>query len=92
MIVDCKFPTSDKNFEKKVTSAKFSIFLLWLISKKGMYGYEIIKTIKSDKAIPSITLSKIYPLLGDLTRGGFISQNKILHGKRAKKVYRLTRK
>ncbi len=83
---------SGKNFEKKIGREKFSIFLLWMISRKEQHGYEMIQTIRKDGAIPSFAASKIYPILRELHRKGLISQKKIMQGKRARKVYQVTKK
>jgi DNA-binding PadR family transcriptional regulator len=92
MIIDQRTRVSGKDFEKRITKERFLIFLLWLISKKEMHGYEIIKTIKSDKAIASVAASKLYPLLNELNKKGFVTQNKVMQGKRVRKVYSLTEK
>jgi len=81
-----------KNIEKKIGKVKFSIFLLWMISKKEQHGYEIIKTIKEDPCMPSFAASKIYPLLSDLSKKGLISSKKVMQGKRARKIYYVTAK
>ena len=92
MILDGKAIAHDKNFEKKIGKEKFSVFLLWLISKKDMHGYEIIKTIKEEPHIPSFAASKIYPLLKELNKKGLITQKRVMQGKRARKVYSITAK
>ena len=91
MIIEGK-AFSGKDFEKKIGKEKFSIFLLWMISRKEQHGYEIIKTIKEDPHMPSFTASKIYPLLRDLTKKGLISSRKVMQGKRARKIYYITAK
>ena len=85
-------PIPHRDIEKNVPKEHFLIFLLWLISKREMHGYEIIKILRSDKAIPSMAISKVYPLLSELSRKGLISQKKVTQGKRVKKLYRLTAK
>ncbi len=92
MALDIKSAMSGKNFEKKAARIRFSMFLLWLLSKKERHGYDIIKLIKSDRQIPSVAVSRMYPLLKDLAKQGLIAQRKVMHGKRARKVYRLTQK
>lgn len=91
MIVGGKAFTG-KDIEKKVGRENFSLFLLWMISKKEQHGYEIIKTIKEDPCIPSFAASKIYPLLRNLLKKGLITQKKVLLGKRARKIYQITPK
>jgi len=92
MTLDIKSAVSGRNFEKKAAKMRFSMFLLWLISKKERHGYEIIKLLKSDKHIPSVAISRMYPILNDLTKQGLVAQRKVMQGKRARKVYRLTKK
>ncbi len=91
MIIEGK-AFSSKNIEKKIGREKFSVFLLWMISKKEQHGYRIIRTIKEDGGIPSFAASKIYPILRDLHRKGLISQKKVMQGKRARKLYQITKK
>lgn len=92
MSIEPKRPNPHPGIGKNVPKEHFLIFLLWLISKREMHGYEIIKILRSDKVIPSMAISKVYPLFGELTRKGLISQRKEMHGKRARKLYRLTAK
>ncbi len=92
VIIDNKASVSGGSLEKRILKQHFFVFLLWLMSKKEMHGYEVIKTLKSDNTLPSVAVSKIYPLLGELCRKGFISQRRVMQGKRARKAYRLTPK
>jgi len=92
VIIDNKASVTGRDLEKRIIKQHFFVFLLWLISKKEMHGYEVIKTLRSDNTLPSVAVSKIYPLLGELCRKGFISQRKVMQGKRARKAYRLTAK
>ncbi|MBN1169607.1 PadR family transcriptional regulator [Candidatus Micrarchaeota archaeon] len=91
MIIDGKI-FSSKNFINKLRKEKFSIFLLWMMSRKEQHGYEIIKTINKDPCIPSFPASRIYPLLHDLSQKGLLSQKKIMQGKRSRKIYAITAK
>ncbi len=90
MIIDVKLASGGKNFEKKMAKQKFSVFLLWMISRKEQHGYEIIKTIKEDPVMPNFAASKIYPILKELSKKGLISQKKVMQGKRVRKVYYIT--
>ncbi|MEW6749259.1 MAG: PadR family transcriptional regulator [Candidatus Micrarchaeota archaeon] len=91
MIIDTNLLRA-KDFEKKLTNHKLSVFLLWLISGKSMHGYDIIKTMRSDPVIVPIAASKVYPLLAGLSRKGLVAHKTIMHGKRAKKLYHVTPK
>jgi len=75
---------------ERVARVKFSIFLLWLISKKAVHGYDIIKALKAEPAMSEMSVSRIYPILAELSRKGLISCRTLMQGKRAKKLYRLT--
>jgi DNA-binding PadR family transcriptional regulator len=75
---------------ERVARVKFSIFLLWLISKKAVHGYDIIKALKSEPAMSEMAASRIYPILAELSGRGLISCRRVMQGKRAKKLYRLT--
>lgn len=92
MMIDGKAMAYGKDFEKNVGNAKFSIFLLWLLSKKKMHGYEIMKVLQDDSMMPCRPASKIYPLLRSLSKKGLISHSKEMQGKRARKVYCITDK
>ncbi len=89
MIIDGKV-FGGKNLKRNIGKEKFSIFLLWVISKKEQHGYEIIRTIEEDPCIPAIAASRIYPLLGALQRKGLITVRKVPQGKRMRKVYQIT--
>ncbi len=92
MIVDAKLAQFGKNFEKNMAKEKFALFLLWMISKKEQHGYEIIKTIQDDPVMPNFPASKIYPILKVLSKKALVSQKKVMHGKRIRKVYYITAK
>lgn len=87
MIIDGRIARGGKGFEKRMAKEKFSLFLLWMISRKAQHGYEIIKTLRDDPSMPDIAASRIYPILRALSRKGLISQRKVMQGKRARKVY-----
>jgi DNA-binding PadR family transcriptional regulator len=90
MLTDIKLAKWGKTYEKRMAKEKFSLFLLWMISKKEQHGYEIIKTIREDPVMPNCAASKIYPILKELTKKGLISQKKAMQGKRVRKVYYIT--
>ncbi|MFH1394179.1 MAG: PadR family transcriptional regulator [Candidatus Micrarchaeota archaeon] len=78
-----------KDMEKRVIRHMFRTFLLWLISKEEVHGYELIKKIQKDGGFPC-TANRIYPVLAELNEKGFITQKTEMHGKRAKKLYKIT--
>jgi len=82
----------DKNLERRILRHMFRSFLLWLLSKQELHGYELIRILQQDKGFPAVTASKVYPLLSELCENGLISQKTEMHGKRAKKIYKTTAK
>lgn len=70
---------------------KAYLFLLWLIRKKEMHGYEIMKILEKD-CVHAMGPSRLYPLLNGMLDDGLISQKEKKQGKRIKKVYVLTKK
>ncbi|MCX8175248.1 MAG: PadR family transcriptional regulator [Candidatus Micrarchaeota archaeon] len=70
---------------------KMHLFLLWMISRGKMHGYEILKALKEDGQIPA-SAGRLYPILNDMMRQGLISQREEKSGKRVRKLYVLTRK
>jgi DNA-binding PadR family transcriptional regulator len=81
-----------KIMHKHMLKHMLSTFLLWLISKKPIHGYELIKKIEDDGGFKIVTASKLYPILKLLTKKGLISYEKEPHGQRIRKVYSITRK
>ncbi len=83
-------PAAGKGARDKVASVQFPLFLLWLLSKREMHGYDVIKTIRSDPLMGKIAASRIYPVLARLTNKRMVAQKTLLQGRRARKLYRLT--
>lgn len=79
-----------KDLENKIARQKLSVFILWLISRNPMHGYDITKTIKDDPVLAPLPASKVYPLLADLSKKGFVSYKTEMQGKRARKLYQIT--
>ncbi|SCJ97555.1 transcriptional regulator%2C Acidobacterial%2C PadR-family [uncultured Clostridium sp.] len=62
--------------------------VLSLISKKDMYGYEVVKEIATDM---EVTENTIYPILRRLTKeGNFSTYTKVSDGSKERKYYRIT--
>lgn len=70
---------------------KAYLFLLWLMRKKEMHGYEIMKMLEND-GVHAMGPSRLYPLLNGMLEQGLISQKEKKQGRRIKKVYILTKK
>ena len=66
------------------------IFLLWLIGRHEMHGYQIIKILK-DEGIHT-GANRLYPVLNAMLRDGVISQKEKRDGQRVRKVYAITLK
>ena len=71
---------------------KTGLVVLWMISKRGMHGYEIVKVLNEDFMVKTATTSRIYPLLSKMTKMNLVKQEKIKNGKRVKKIYSITPK
>lgn len=84
-------PNREK-MHKQMLKHMLSSFLLWLISKKPIHGYELIKKIEEDGGFLIVTASKLYPILKLLTNQGLITQKKESQGQRVRKVYHITDK
>ncbi|CUP09654.1 PadR family transcriptional regulator [Clostridium disporicum] len=62
--------------------------VLSLISKKDMYGYEVVKEIEADM---DVTENTIYPILRRLTKeGNFSTYTKVCEGSKERKYYKIT--
>lgn len=62
--------------------------VLSLISKKDMYGYEVVKEIAADI---EVTENTIYPILRRLTKeGNFSTYTKVSEGSKERKYYKIT--
>ncbi len=85
-----KNPKSKKVFEKHMLRHMLSTFLLWMISKGSVHGYELIKRLECEGGVRVITPSNLYPILKAMTKSGLITQVKELKGKRERKVYSIT--
>lgn len=90
MIINTK-SMKPKDMER-LTRQKLSLFVLWMISDNPMHGYDIIKTIRDDPILVPMAANKIYPILADLAKKGFIAYKTEKQGKRAKKLYHITPK
>lgn len=88
----------EKEITFKGVSKAFSSFLvLWILSKKDMHGYLIMKKI-DEFFTPQIEIglmkptkaNKIYPLLKNMNEKGLIEYYEGIHKKKEVKIYRLT--
>lgn len=81
-----------KDFGKKMLGHLFSTFMLWLISKEPLHGYELIKRIQDQKHLGAVGPAQVYPVLKGLTKSGLLAHEKAVQGKRVRKVYHITPK
>ncbi|MEM2815841.1 MAG: PadR family transcriptional regulator [Candidatus Bathyarchaeia archaeon] len=63
--------------------------ILWLLSRKSMSGYSIIKELKRLTGL-NLAPGVVYPLLYDLERKGLIEGRWIEKGRRRIKLYAIT--
>jgi DNA-binding PadR family transcriptional regulator len=75
---------------KEKTFVIMSAFLLWLISKKPVCGYEVIRVLRKEHGSNKVGPSHIYPVLAEMSRLGSIRAKKVASGKRVKKLYSIT--
>jgi len=73
------------------------IIVLWIITKKRIHGYEIIKKMKEGTDTKRLKFkgpgpNKIYPILHELEKKGLIKGDWELQGKRKLKFYEATEK
>ena len=95
---ECEKVFNLKKFDKKLIRGFMRgsglIFMLWLISKKGKHGYELMTQLHGaspfgkDVKMPSPSI--IYPKLHLLERKGLIKGDWEHHGKRKVKFYEIT--
>ena len=82
--------TQKGDFDRQLLRQMLHTFILWIISKGRIHGYELIKRLEDEKGFKVVPASQLYPVLKDMAKKGLISQAKEMHGKRARKVYHIT--
>ncbi len=85
-----KFPLSVASARKNVTKMLFVSFILWIISKKPVTGYDIISMLKNEHENMCVGSAHIYPVLFSMQKNGLISVKVSKSGKRIKKIYSIT--
>jgi len=75
---------------RKVTEAISTAFMLWLISKKPTYGYDIIQTFRSEHEFSKVGPGHIYPYLSKMAKDALVDVKEVSQGKRMKKLYSIT--
>ena len=75
---------------KQAAMRMFSLFVLWLLSKKPTHGYEIIHILNKEHEFAKIGPSHIYPFLRKLSNMKLIKVKEQKTGARVKKLYSIT--
>lgn len=69
------------------------LLILQLLSRKPMYGYELVRSISSESGRElEFGEGSVYPILHKLEGQGFLSSRREVTGGRSRLVYRLTSK
>ncbi len=79
---------SSNKIAKKMAMA----FVLWIISRKPMSGYELMKLLEKEHHGPSAKPSRVYSLLPYMEKEGLIRSKILKKGKRESKQYSITPK
>ncbi len=100
--VDCILETGDfdKTLITSLMKGFLKIMILWIITKKRIHGYEIIKKMKEEDEcnkehnfdFEGPGSNKIYPILHELEKKKLIIGDWELQGKRKVKYYEATNK
>jgi DNA-binding PadR family transcriptional regulator len=82
---------------KKKASAKMhkkiaTTYILWIIEKEPMTGYQLMKKLKEDHQESLSKPSRIYPFLVNLETQGLLRSKILKKGKRESKQYTITPK
>jgi PadR family transcriptional regulator PadR len=79
---------SSGKFLKKVALT----FIVWLIDRKPMSGYELMKLLEKEHHGPSAKPSRIYPFLAYMEGEGLLKSRILKKGMRESKQYSVTPK
>ncbi|WP_457754201.1 PadR family transcriptional regulator [Thermococcus sp.] len=74
--------------ERPKFKGHLKLLVLYLLSKKPMHGYAVMKGLEEEFGIPAPSAGVIYPILFSLKRAGLIET--VGTGRREKKVYKIT--
>ncbi|MGB9719681.1 MAG: PadR family transcriptional regulator [Candidatus Anstonellales archaeon] len=81
----------DDQLGKFMIKKFLAVFILWMLKKKEMYGYEIIKTLQNE-GMHRATPSNVYPILNNMEKKGYVKVAEKMEGKRRKKYYKASAK
>ena len=79
----------DAEFKQRFAKNFLDILILRLIQREPMWGYKIIKEIEEHSKV-KIGHGALYPLLNSLETRGYVASKEEVHGKRVRKVYKIT--
>ena len=75
----------------KMSLSKF--FILAVLSKESMHGYQIAKTVATTtNGRCSPTSGALYPVLREFEQGKYVTLNESTNGGRTRKIYTITKK
>jgi DNA-binding PadR family transcriptional regulator len=80
-----------KEIQTKLTRNLINPIILQCLDKESMHGYQLITKIRKDFGI-YLGPSTVYPLLGQLEKGGHVKSEWNMSADRPRKVYMLTAK
>ncbi|MEM2947961.1 MAG: PadR family transcriptional regulator [Candidatus Anstonellales archaeon] len=82
---------SDAQLGKFMIKKFLAVFMLWMLKKREMHGYGIIKTMQ-EEGMHRATPSNVYPILKKMVRKGYLKVREKTEGGRRKKYYKTTLK
>lgn len=90
--------TSKMPYDKDMRKGILKIMILSYIKKHRTYPYQLLGIIKSLKPLhdpgtrSSVTKNDIYNMTSALEKGGYIRSSTVMSGRKAKKVFTITRR
>ena len=90
--------TSKMPYDKDMHKGIIKIMILSYIKKHRTYPYQLLGIIKSLKPLhdqgthSTITKNDIYNMTSALEKGGYIRSSTVMSGRKAKKVFTITRR
>ncbi|WP_296881409.1 PadR family transcriptional regulator [uncultured Methanobrevibacter sp.] len=96
-MTDEKFNDSHKKIFKNFSNGIIHNLILWIISKESIHGYGIMKrldeffNLKDSKCDINVNSSRIYPILSEMEKRGFIvGEWKVNENNKRVKYYSIT--
>jgi DNA-binding PadR family transcriptional regulator len=85
-------PGEGRPSEARVHRKIAAVYLIWIIERKPVTGYELMKMLREDPHHPMANASRIYPFLSSLEKKGLLRSRILKKGKRESKQYSITPK